>query len=64
MVPHSHDDIGWCKTIDEYYTGANIGNQHASVRSILTTVTNELAKNETLKFTYVEMGFFKPWYTE
>jgi hypothetical protein len=42
MVPHSHDDIGWCKTIDEYFTGANVGNQHASVRSILTTVVNEM----------------------
>lgn len=62
MVPHSHDDVGWCKTADEYLTGANIGQQHASVRSILNSVTESLAQNETLKFTYVEMGFFKPWY--
>lgn len=23
LIPHSHDDIGWLKTIDEYYSGTN-----------------------------------------
>lgn len=64
MVPHSHEDIGWCKSADEYFTGANAAAQHASVRSILTTVTESLYKNESLKFTYVEMGFFMPWWNE
>ena len=62
LVPHSHTDLGWVKTVDEYYSGSNMGQQHASVHNILDTVVEELPKNPSRRFTYAEMGFFTMWY--
>ena len=51
MVPHSHDDMGWDKTVDEYYDGANNKEQPASVRLTLDGVIEELQKDPRRKFT-------------
>jgi hypothetical protein len=37
LVPHSHDDVGWQVTVDQYYFKA--------VRYTLSTVIDELAKD-------------------
>lgn len=38
MIPHTHDDVGWLKTVDEYFTGAEPGTAHASVKFVLDNV--------------------------
>jgi len=42
VVPHSHDDIGWRKTIDEYFDGSNKDKQWTNVKIELTTVMEAL----------------------
>ena len=36
VCPHSHDDVGWLKTVDEYFTGSNEEVQPAEVNLILS----------------------------
>ena len=64
LIAHTHDDVGWLKTVDEYYTGSNDKNAHACVRLILETTIDELIKDPTKKFTYVEMKVFSMWWDE
>ena len=64
LVPHSHDDVGWLKTVDEYYYGAEPTIQRAGVRKILNSVFKELLWNPDRKFIYVEQAFFQRWWDE
>jgi alpha-mannosidase len=64
IVPHTHDDVGWLKTVDQYYSGTNNTIQNAAVRNILDAVATSLAKNPQRKFTYVEQAFFQRWWRE
>jgi alpha-mannosidase len=57
-------DVGWLKTVDQYYSGANNSIQHAAVRHVLNTVVQSLAANAARKFTYVEQAFFQRWWRE
>ena len=42
-IPHTHDDTGWKKTVDEYYYGFNNKEiQPAEVQMIIDTVIQEL----------------------
>jgi lysosomal alpha-mannosidase len=64
VVPHTHDDVGWLKTPDEYYYGANSSIQDAGVQYIIDTVIMALQANPARKFIYVEMAFFFRWWRE
>ena len=56
LVPHTHDDVGWQITVDEYYT--------REVRSIINTVVEQLNLNPARRFIYVEQAFFQRWMRE
>ena len=64
FVPHTHDDVGWLKTIDQYFYGANDSIQVAGVRYILDSVILELLLDSNRHFIYVEMAFFMRWWRE
>ncbi|XP_039281888.1 lysosomal alpha-mannosidase isoform X2 [Nilaparvata lugens] len=64
VICHTHDDISWLKTFDQYYLGTNSGIQNVAVQHILETVVDELMKNEERRFVYVESAFFWRWWKE
>ena len=65
LVPHTHNDVGWLKTVDQYYMGSNkTYDPHAAVQYILATVIPALVANPERKFIYVEQGFFQRWWRQ
>lgn len=64
LVPHTHDDGGWLKTVDQYYYGLNQSIQAAGVQYILDGVVQALAANPDRRFVYAEMAFFSRWWAQ
>ncbi|EPS72012.1 hypothetical protein M569_02745, partial [Genlisea aurea] len=58
LVPHSHDDVGWLKTVDQYYFGANNSIRVACVQNVLDSVISALLDDKNRRFIYVEMACF------
>lgn len=63
VIPHSHDDVGWLKTVDEYFTGANYDTQIADVEIIIDTVIKNLLLDKAKHYSQVEMKFFNMWWS-
>ncbi|KAI4350435.1 hypothetical protein L6164_004891 [Bauhinia variegata] len=64
LVPHSHDDVGWLKTVDQYYVGANNSIRGACVQNVLDSVISALLDDKNRRFIYVEMAFFQRWWRQ
>ncbi|GMJ04370.1 hypothetical protein like AT3G26720 [Hibiscus trionum] len=64
LVPHSHDDVGWLKTVDQYYFGGNNTIRGACVQNVLDSVISALLEDHNRKFIYVEMAFFQRWWRQ
>ena len=45
LIPHSHDDTGYKKTVDQYYTGSHNNIQFASIQYILDSVVDALERD-------------------
>ena len=55
LVSHSHDDVGWLRTVDEYYTGGHgkadwEANQRVGVQDIIDSVVRELLFDESKRW--------------
>ncbi|KAI3712813.1 hypothetical protein L1987_71379 [Smallanthus sonchifolius] len=62
LVPHSHDDVGWLKTVDQYFIGSNNSIQVACVENVLDSVVVSLLRDPNRKFIFAEMAFFRRWW--
>lgn len=50
VVPHTHLDPGWLKTVDQYFWGSKRSITPAAVNLVLDTVMQELLANSERKF--------------
>ncbi|KAJ8435417.1 hypothetical protein Cgig2_001069 [Carnegiea gigantea] len=64
LVPHTHDDAGWLKTVDQYYVGSNNSIQGACVQNILDSLIPAVLADKNRKFVYVEQAFFQRWWRQ
>lgn len=64
IVAHTHDDVGWLKTVDQYYYGTKQFYQKANVQLILDSVIASLLKDPAKRFIYVESSFFFKWWQD
>ncbi|XP_045601316.2 lysosomal alpha-mannosidase isoform X1 [Procambarus clarkii] len=62
LVCHTHDDVGWLKTVDQYYYGSKNDIQRAGVQYVLDSVIQALKDDIEKKFIYVESAFFFRWW--
>jgi alpha-mannosidase II len=54
VCPHSHDDVGWVRTVDEYYD--------MQVQHVYSTVVDALAANPNRTWTFVEIAYMSRWW--
>jgi len=56
VLPHSHDDVGWIVTLEQYYS--------SEVQYIYDTVIQNLKNDATRKFIFVEVGYLQRWWRD
>ncbi|XP_059140338.1 alpha-mannosidase 2x-like [Physella acuta] len=56
LMPHSHNDPGWLKSVNEYYSD--------QTRNILNNMVNKLTQYPNMTFIWTEIVFFSMWWNE
>ena len=56
VVPHSHTDPGWIKTLDRYYQDPT--------KHIFNLMVEKLEQYPQMRFIYAEMSFFTMFWNE
>ncbi|CAG5133106.1 unnamed protein product, partial [Candidula unifasciata] len=70
LIPHSHIDVGWVKTVEQYYVGESryslVPNVWASgcVRCTFNSTITELLKDKSRRFILVEMKYLSRYWNE
>ncbi|KAG4070459.1 hypothetical protein HA402_005691 [Bradysia odoriphaga] len=64
LIAHTHDDVGWLKTADQYYYGGENRIQKAAVDVIIDSAVDALLQDPSRRFIYVEMAFFSKWWND
>jgi len=65
VVPHTHDDVGWKKTVEQYFDGLNMTiDLRGHVKSIISTSLESVLQNPARTFVYVESKFFSMWWNQ
>ncbi|KAJ8946015.1 hypothetical protein NQ318_023261 [Aromia moschata] len=62
LIPHSHDDVGWLKTVEEYYYGKHDEIQNVGVQYIIDSVLQALKRDPRRRYIQVETAFFWKWW--
>ncbi|RZC14230.1 lysosomal alpha-mannosidase-like, partial [Asbolus verrucosus] len=62
IIPHSHDDVGWLKTVDQYYYGTKKHIQYAGVQYIISSSIEALKGHPDRRYVQVESAFFWKWW--
>ncbi|KAJ6646687.1 Lysosomal alpha-mannosidase [Pseudolycoriella hygida] len=64
LIAHTHDDVGWLKTADQYYYGGENRIQKAAVDVIIDSAVDALLQDPSRRFIYVETAFFSKWWND